>query len=168
MATTNPPVLQEQPANPPAQESVQKNVRTGPATRRSDQLKQARAALFQWRSKIKLERYSPSPYTSAVILPDPILTTLASNARIQTLQDMSNTLGECWIFLDRHGDEVLKLLQAADATFYQHAEREREEKKNAKKAAKAAVSSAGTPASAPLIGSSVFNVSLISGALRLY
>lgn len=163
MATTNAPVPQERPANPPAQELVQENVRTGPTTRRADQLKQARAALFQWRSKTKLKRYSPSPYTSAVILPDPILTTLASNARIQTLQDMSNTLGERWIFFDRHGDEVLKLLQAADAAFYQHVEREREEKKNAKKAAKAAASSAGTLA--PLVGSSVFNVSLISGAL---
>jgi hypothetical protein len=72
MASTEPPIPQEQPTNPP-----EANVRTGPATRRSDQLKQACTALFQWRSKTKLAWYSPSPYTSAVILPNPILTTLA-------------------------------------------------------------------------------------------
>ena len=163
MASTEPPIPQEQPTNPP-----EANMRMGPATRRSDQLKQACAALFQWRSKTKLTRYSPSLYMSAVILPDPILTTLASNARIQTLQDMSSALGERWIFLDRHSDEVLQVLQAADAAFYHHAERERKEKMNAKKAAKAAVSSAGVPVPAPLVplaGSSIFNVSLNPGAL---
>lgn len=71
MATTNPSVLQEQSANLPAQESVQKNVRTGPTTCHSDQIKQACAALFQWCLKIKLEWYLPSPYTSAVILSNP-------------------------------------------------------------------------------------------------
>ncbi|KAH7921723.1 P-loop containing nucleoside triphosphate hydrolase protein, partial [Leucogyrophana mollusca] len=75
----------------------------GPAVHRGEHLKQARVALTQWRSKTKLEHYSPSSFTSAAILPDTYLTTLASNARLQMVADIAGTLKSPWMLLERHG-----------------------------------------------------------------
>ncbi|KAF9231489.1 P-loop containing nucleoside triphosphate hydrolase protein, partial [Melanogaster broomeanus] len=53
------------------------------------------------------------------LLPDTILTTLASNARIYTLADMTSALNTPWMLMDRHGEEVIKILQEADRSFRQ-------------------------------------------------
>ncbi|KAJ7029936.1 P-loop containing nucleoside triphosphate hydrolase protein, partial [Mycena alexandri] len=50
----------------------------GPANRRKDLLKSARAALERWRINICLEKYSDTFLTPEVLLPDKFLTSLAS------------------------------------------------------------------------------------------
>lgn len=99
-----------------------------PAIRRGEHLKTVRAALTRWRFEIKTSQYSPSFYTASAILPDKTLTTLASNSRIKTINDMAQMLNPPWIFASRHG-EVLKLLKKLDDV-------EKESRENAKKAKK--------------------------------
>ncbi|KIL55563.1 hypothetical protein M378DRAFT_134069 [Amanita muscaria Koide BX008] len=87
---------------------------SGPATRRAEHLKKVRAALLNWRFVTYERHYSPSPFTSVVILPDSTLTALASNARIKTLADMQQMLKPPWVFASLHGQEVLDLLEKMD------------------------------------------------------
>lgn len=86
----------------------------GPATRRGDHLQSARNALERWRFKTKQDRYSPSSTTAVTLLPDPLLTTLASNARIRTVEDIEKVLNPPWIMARRHGEEVLAILKRLD------------------------------------------------------
>lgn len=115
-----------------------------------DRLKNARAALIKWCLDVKLARYSPSPFTAEVILPDTILTTLASNAQINTLTDLAGTLKKPWMLMDKLGKEVVKVLHDADQRFQQATEDARKAQREARKAA----SSIGEP----LTRSSQFNV----------
>jgi bloom syndrome protein len=87
---------------------------SGPVTRRGEHLKTIRAALLNWRFRTYKARYSPSAFTSAVILPDPTLTALASNARIKSVDNMQQMLKPPWVFASRHGKEVLDLLEKLD------------------------------------------------------
>jgi hypothetical protein len=86
----------------------------GPATRRGEHLQNVRYALERWRFKIKRDRYSPSSVTAIAILPDPTLTTLASNARIRTVEDMNGCINPPWIMAQRHGNEVLEIIKKLD------------------------------------------------------
>ena len=88
-------------------------VRNGPATRRGEHLKTVRQALVHWRHKMHYSR-GPSSFTAAGFLPDKTLTTLASNARIKTLDDMMNTLQPPWIYASQYGQEVLDLVAELD------------------------------------------------------
>ena len=85
----------------------------GPTTRRGDHLKNARQMLERWRFKTHYS-HGPTSFTAAGFLPDKILTTLASNARIRTVDDMINILQPPWIYARRHGQEVLDLLSGLD------------------------------------------------------
>jgi hypothetical protein len=86
---------------------------TGPATRRGDHLKTVRQALERWRYKMHYSR-GPSSFTAAGFLPDKALTTLASNARIKTVEDMHEMIQPPWIYAPRHGQEALDLLSELD------------------------------------------------------
>ena len=48
------------------------------------------------------------------ILPNDNLTTLASDAQIKTLEDITTMLKPPWIFVRKHGEEILDLLQQQD------------------------------------------------------
>jgi len=150
----------------------------GAAIRRGERLANAHQALIQWRIKTRLAFYSPSPFTAEAILPDSILTTLASNARIQSPSDMAVALGTSWAFKDEHGEEVLRVLKEADDSFKIASDTARQQVKEAKKTSgKAAqkdnqASPAATPQhwmpypvlpaspvpGLPLTGSSYYNV----------
>ena len=152
-------------------ESVAPKVQ-GAATRRGERLANARQALIQWRIKTCLALYSPSPFTAEAILPDSILTTLASNARIQSPSDISSS----WAFKDEHGKEVLRILKEADDSLKLASDTARQQAKEAKKtsskteqkdnrAVPAATQQCWTPHPAPapvhglpLIRSSYYNV----------
>ncbi|KAJ6601732.1 P-loop containing nucleoside triphosphate hydrolase protein [Mycena vulgaris] len=84
----------------------------GPAVRRRDHLKTVRSALNNFRVKMVLsDRYSQTSFIPEVILPDPTLTTLASNARIKTIEDIVSTVtNPPWMMAQRHGQEVLDLI----------------------------------------------------------
>jgi len=125
-----------------------------PATRRSDHLTEACTALVEWRTKTLLTRYTPSPFTAEAILPDSMLTTLASNARIRSLADMTNLLDTRWMLVSRHGEEIIKLLQEVDEKFRLERVRQKEEKRAMKKAA----ARSPTSMSYSLHGSALFNI----------
>ncbi|KAJ7456331.1 hypothetical protein B0H11DRAFT_1642783, partial [Mycena galericulata] len=85
----------------------------GPSTRRAEHLQDARAALVSWRTRTFFKRYSTSSFTDVGILPDKILTTLASK-RIRSLDEMAEKLTVPWMFAQRHGEEVIELLREVD------------------------------------------------------
>jgi hypothetical protein len=114
-----------------------------PKVRRDEHLKNARAVLEKWRFDTKRAHYTPSSFTASALLPDTILTTLASNGTIRTLSDLKGALKTPWILADEHGEEVIELLRKVDEDRL----REMEAKKKRRKA----------PVAAPLEGSSVFN-----------
>ncbi|KAF8335511.1 hypothetical protein F5887DRAFT_823264, partial [Amanita rubescens] len=82
--------------------------------RRGAHLQNVHSALENWRYQLLLNRYSPSPVTCTVLLPDPVLMTLASHVNLKTVDDLS-TLTPPWIYASRHGQEVLDLLQHLDS-----------------------------------------------------
>ncbi|KAK7020810.1 hypothetical protein R3P38DRAFT_2781447 [Favolaschia claudopus] len=83
-----------------------------PKTRRKEHLKLAREALERWRLKIFLHRYSKSSLPEVGIMPDQILTSLASK-RVASLEEMLQ-LRPCWMLARRHGQEVLATLRQVD------------------------------------------------------
>lgn len=105
----------------------------GPATRRGQHLKNVRTALETWRFKLRSRNYAHSPFTPAILLPNPTLTTLASNAHIKMLNDMTTHLNPPWFLATRHGQEVIDLLAKLDADEKKSREREKLERREAKK-----------------------------------
>ena len=53
--------------------------------------------LEHWQFKTKHDCYSPSSVIAVTILPDPILTTLASNTCICTIDNVENSINLPWI-----------------------------------------------------------------------
>ncbi|KAJ7621615.1 P-loop containing nucleoside triphosphate hydrolase protein [Mycena polygramma] len=88
----------------------------GPAARRGEHLQNVRAALNRFRVKMVLsDRYSQTSFSPEVILPDPTLKTLASNARIKTVEDIVSVItNPPWMMAQRHGQEVLDLIARLD------------------------------------------------------
>ncbi len=76
-----------------------------PATRCGEHLANVRAALVRWRLHT-IKSYAPAPFTAAVLLPDHILTKIASNARLRTHSDLEE-LSPPWVWACKHGPEVL-------------------------------------------------------------
>ena len=113
-------------------ESMVPNTRSGPSIRRDDHLKDIRTALEQWRFEKHRDCYTPSSYTSTVLLPDPIIKKITSNAQIKTIDDLK-TLKPSWVFAERHGQEVLDLLKKLDQHNHEHKEKKALEKREAKK-----------------------------------
>ncbi|KAK7027844.1 bloom syndrome [Favolaschia claudopus] len=107
-----------------------------PKTRRKDHLKCAREALERWRLKTFMDRYSKSSLPEVAILPDQVLTSLASK-RVNTVEEMLQ-LRPSWMLARRHGEEVLAMLRRVDEHEREEREREKEAKRTARKEATAA------------------------------
>ncbi|KAK7043414.1 bloom syndrome, partial [Favolaschia claudopus] len=103
----------------------------GPTTRRGDHLKAARTALSDWRLKTYLAKYSTSPFTETGIMPDTVLTALASK-RIQHVGEMQS-LSPSWMLARRHGQEVILLLQRVDQVQREESENKAREKREVKR-----------------------------------
>ncbi|KAJ7512821.1 P-loop containing nucleoside triphosphate hydrolase protein, partial [Mycena galericulata] len=84
----------------------------GPRTRRKDHLKQARDALERWRQRIYLEKYAKSSVPDVGIMPDTVLTSLASK-RFDTVDELK-VHTPTWMLARRHGEEVLQVLRRVD------------------------------------------------------
>jgi hypothetical protein len=102
----------------------------GLSTHRGQHLQDVRGALEHWQFKTKRDCYSPSSVTAVTISPDPILTTLASNAHIHTIDDIENSINPPWIMARQHGGEILLIMKSID-----DAERETREQAKQTKAA---------------------------------
>lgn len=111
--------------------STEPNLKTR-SIRRDEHLKDVRTALEQWRFEKHRDCYTPSSYTSSVLLPDPIIKKITSNARIKTIDDLK-TLKPSWVFAERHGQEVLDLLERLDQCDREQREKKAREKREEKK-----------------------------------
>ncbi|GLB41761.1 hypothetical protein LshimejAT787_1104260 [Lyophyllum shimeji] len=85
----------------------------GSKYRNKEARQNARTRLEKWRRQTFAETYTPSPFTSQILLPNSTLTSLASNASITTVDDLTR-LRPPWAFASIHGQEVLDLLQQVD------------------------------------------------------
>ncbi|KII90327.1 hypothetical protein PLICRDRAFT_106921 [Plicaturopsis crispa FD-325 SS-3] len=61
----------------------------------------------------KRDEYSPSSFATSAILPDPILTALATKTSLKTVDDLL-ALKTPWIFAEQHGAEVLEVIRRVD------------------------------------------------------
>ncbi|KAJ6449357.1 hypothetical protein C8R45DRAFT_1084266 [Mycena sanguinolenta] len=104
----------------------------GPQTRKKEHLRSAREALERWRLRTYLEKYSKSCFPEVGIMPDTVLTSLASK-RVESVEDLKK-LNPPWMLADRHGEEVLKALSKVDDTIRSQKEQEKAAKKIAKHA----------------------------------
>ncbi|KAF8816985.1 P-loop containing nucleoside triphosphate hydrolase protein [Phlegmacium glaucopus] len=96
------------------------------ARRGGEHLQQARTALESWRFKTKRARYTPSSLTVPSLLPDAVLTTLASALHLRTIEDIESAV--TWVYARRHGTEILAVLAMVD----QHKRNRKEEVQAAK------------------------------------
>ena len=85
-----------------------------PKTRRREHLGQARAVLVEWRHKTWLTKYRTRPFGPPGILPDSVITPLASRTTLLTIDDLRAV---SWPLARLHGTEVLALLHALDERF---------------------------------------------------
>jgi hypothetical protein len=99
-----------------------------PGCRRQERLEAARNALSNWCQSVWKAEYSHCIWGPEVLLPDTVLTKLASRARIKTVSDIKNEVPE-WLWADEHGDAILKLLEPIDLAWHEEGERKKVEKK---------------------------------------
>ena len=104
---------------------------TGPATQRGQHLKMNGSQNMV--CEARNQKYPSSPFMPATLLPNSMLTTLASNARIKTPNDMVVLLNPSWFLAARHGQEVIDLLAKLDVDDKENREREKLERWQAKK-----------------------------------
>jgi hypothetical protein len=99
-----------------------------PGCRRQERLEAARNVLSNWRQTVWKSEFSHCIWGPEVLLPDTVLTKLASRAKIKTVSDIKNEIPE-WLWEDEYGDILLKLLEPIDLAWHEEAERKREENK---------------------------------------
>ncbi|KAI0710336.1 P-loop containing nucleoside triphosphate hydrolase protein [Cerioporus squamosus] len=71
------------------------------------------ARLVRWRIETWTEKYSYCAFSHLTLLPDKVLTSLATHARLQRISDVKRAL-PLWPFADAHGAEILRLLADID------------------------------------------------------
>ena len=108
------------------------------ANRREDHLHGARELLEAWRFETWMKLYRRCPWGIQALLPDTILTALATKARFQTLEDLI-TAGWSPTHVQKHGAKIISILKDYDDLFKSTKEHEikvRAEKKKLDTAAK--------------------------------
>lgn len=72
------------------------------------------AVLLSWWYYIASQDFLHACFTSVVILPDPVLTTITSNCNLTSLDHLQCSLPTLWAFAERYGNEVLALVKTID------------------------------------------------------
>jgi hypothetical protein len=85
-----------------------------PGPRRAERLQICRKAITEWRSRTWLEKYGDCAWGPNVLLPEAILTQLATRSHISTVEEIKKEFPD-WDFADDYGSVVLKLIRDADA-----------------------------------------------------
>lgn len=85
-----------------------------PEKRSKDWLASAHDALESLRLKIKERDYLYSSLSADAILPDYVLSKLASRARLKTIEDIEGEKSPPWLYAKKHGAEALAVLRALD------------------------------------------------------
>ena len=99
---------------------------TGEVPRRGDRLEACRNALRNWRIKIWTRDFKRSGLMPEAILPDKILSKLATHARLKT-RDLIKEAVPGWILADMYAEDVLKVLEPIDKGWIEDAEQRKEE-----------------------------------------
>ena len=73
-----------------------------------------REVLQAWRVSTRRRDFPHAPFTAIVILPDPVLTTIASNRHLKTIADLRESLPTPWAMVEDYGQEVLNLVAHLD------------------------------------------------------
>ena len=105
---------------PPARNS------TGEGPRRGDRLEACRNALVSWRIEIWMRDFKRSGLMPEAILPDKVLSKLATQARLKTLDLIKEEIPG-WILAKRYGEDVLKILEPIDKGWAEETEQRKEE-----------------------------------------
>jgi hypothetical protein len=99
-----------------------------PGCRRQERLEAARNVLSNWRRSVWKVQYSHCIWGPEILLPDTVLTKLASRAKIKTVSDIQREIPE-WLWTDEYGDIILRLLEPIDLAWHEETERKKEENK---------------------------------------
>ncbi|PPR03065.1 hypothetical protein CVT26_004562 [Gymnopilus dilepis] len=100
------------PTKQPDENGKRKQARSdGPSIRKLGHLADAKASLRAWSTRVVRAQYTF--LTPAAFLPDGVLTALASNATVRTIDDLDKAIR--WAFTRRHGEEVLAILRDVDS-----------------------------------------------------
>ena len=99
-----------------------------PGPCRKERLEASRNVLMNWRHKTWQTGYKNCIWGPNVLLPDTILTKIATHARIQMLNNIKKEIPE-WIWADEYGETILKLLEPIDRSWHEENERKKAENK---------------------------------------
>lgn len=125
---------QEPPVSAPAARKGRNTAGNGP--RRGDRLEVCRNALQSWRIEAWARDFRRSGLMPEAILPDKMLSKLATHARLKTL-DLIKAEAPGWILAERYGEDVLKVLEPIDKVWIEEA-KQRKEENRAKRAKQSA------------------------------
>jgi superfamily II DNA/RNA helicase len=122
---------EERPSAPQSTQTATKRPRcAGPCCAKC--LKTCHDALIKWHNEIWNRDFLDCTFDPESIIPDAVLTKIASRARLKTFADIKEELLD-WIWVDEYGNEALQVLVPIDAAWNEENEREKAERK-AKKA----------------------------------
>jgi hypothetical protein len=99
-----------------------------PGPRQKERLEACRNALTAWQHKTWQKDFKDCIWGPNVLLPETVLTKLASRTRIQTLDDIKEEIPD-WIWADEYGNAILKLLKPIDRLWHEDHERQKAENK---------------------------------------
>ncbi|KAI9459547.1 hypothetical protein HD554DRAFT_2176944 [Boletus coccyginus] len=88
--------------------------------RTQQHLQDIRHVLWDWCVKTQCHDFPHSMFTTTTILPDPVLTTIASNRQLKMSDDLQLSLPTSWAFIERYGQQVLNLVAKLDANDHAH------------------------------------------------
>jgi hypothetical protein len=91
--------------------------------RRGDKLMHCRAAIVHWRTSCWSKNYAGGGWGVAALLPDNIITKLATRTHITTIESLKLEIPE-WDFTERHGAEVLAVIAVADREWEERTRKE--------------------------------------------
>jgi hypothetical protein len=103
-----------------------------PGPRRTERLQGCRNVLIEWRARTWTENYIDCAWGPAVLLPDAILTKLATRSHISTIEDIKREIPE-WDFVDDYGCAILELVQKTDEIWKEDHERKLQANKELRK-----------------------------------
>ncbi|KAF6765871.1 P-loop containing nucleoside triphosphate hydrolase protein [Ephemerocybe angulata] len=86
----------------------------GPKLRRGEHCESVHLALMKWHFKMKKSHYSPSSYTAAAILPDPVIAILSSHSTVKTIIDLKQHASYSSIVAEAHFQELVVLIESID------------------------------------------------------
>lgn len=101
-------------------------------------LDEAKEALARWLDDVYVRIYAKSSLSKNAIIAPRILSAIARRRSIRTFEDLKEQLGRKWHYVDKHGQEVIRILEEVEEkrSIREEAKREKDRLAKAAKAAK--------------------------------